>query len=91
MVLRWHLRQRRRDGPQSRRQASYDEWGDGLWALADKGKRLVLIVEDISEEADRRKVATLVEFKITRGTGGTLVLTRLSDSAKINAVKCKPN
>lgn len=71
--------------------ASYDEWGDGLWALADSGKRLVLIVEDISEEAHRHKAATLVEFKITRGLGGTLVLTRLSDNAKINAMKCKPN
>ena len=71
--------------------ASSDEWGDGLWVLADTGQRLVLIVEDISEDAGRRKAATLVEFKITRGSGGTLVLTRLSDNAKINAVKCKPN
>ncbi len=69
--------------------ASYDEWGAGLWALADKGGRIILIVEDITEEADRRKVATLVEFRITGGAGNTMMLVRLADGAKINAVKCK--
>jgi hypothetical protein len=68
--------------------ASYDEWGQGLWALADDGKRIVLVVEDISEEADRRKVAELVEFRITAGMGNKMSLLRLSDGAKIEAVKC---
>ena len=69
--------------------ASYDEWGAGLWALADKGTRVVLIVEGITEEADRRKTATLVEFKVTGEAGNKLMLTRLSDGAKIVAVRCK--
>jgi hypothetical protein len=70
--------------------AGYDEWGAGLWALADKGTRIVLLVEDITEEADRRKVATLVEFKINNSAGDKMMLMRLSDGAKVNAVKCKP-
>jgi hypothetical protein len=68
--------------------ASYDEWGQGLWALADKGRRIVLIVEDITEESDRRKTAELVEFRITAGMGNKMSLVRLSDGAKIEAVKC---
>ena len=68
--------------------ASYDEWGEGLWALADKGTRIVVIAEDISEEADRRKVAELNEFRIVARTGNKMALVRLSDGAKINAVKC---
>jgi hypothetical protein len=68
--------------------ASYDEWGQGLWTLADDGKRIVLVVEDISDEADRRKVAELVEFRITAGMGNKMSLLRLSDGAKIEAVKC---
>ena len=68
--------------------ASYDEWGAGLWALADKGRRIVLIVEDIREDADRRKVAELIEFRITAGVGSKMSLMRLVDGAKINAVKC---
>lgn len=68
--------------------ASYDEWGEGLWALADKGKRLVIIVEDIREDADRRKVAELIEFRVIAGMGNKMSLTRLSDGAKMNAVKC---
>lgn len=69
--------------------ASYDEWGSGLWALTDKGKRIVLIMEDIGEEADRRKIAELIEFRITSGFGNKMSLTRASDGAKINAVKCR--
>lgn len=68
--------------------ASYDEWGQGLWALADKGGRIVLIVEDITEEADRRTTAELVELRITAATGNKMSLVRLSDGAKIEAVKC---
>lgn len=69
--------------------ASFDEWGDGLWALADKGTRLVIIAEDIREDSDRRKVAELIEFKIETQSAGKLALTRTSDGAKINAVKCR--
>ena len=68
--------------------AAYDEWGEGLWALADKGARIVVIAEDISEEADRRKVAELNEFRVVARSGNKMALTRLSDGAKINAVKC---
>lgn len=69
--------------------ASYDEWGDGLWALADKGTRLVIIAQDIREDADRRKVAELIEFKVDNQSAGKLALTRASDGAKITAVKCR--
>jgi hypothetical protein len=69
--------------------ASYDEWGDGLWALADKGTRLVIIAEDIREDSDRRAVAELIEFKINNHSAGKLALTRASDGAKMTAVKCK--
>ncbi len=68
--------------------ASYDEWGEGLWALAEKGARIVIIAEDISEEVDRRKVAELVEFRIASRGGNKMALVRLSDGVKIDAVKC---
>ena len=68
--------------------ASYDEWGQGLWALADKGTRLVVIAEDISEEADRRKVAELIEFRVAGGADHKMTLVRLSDNATLHAVKC---
>lgn len=68
--------------------ASYDEWGSGLWATADSGTRLVLIVEDITEEADRKKDAQLVEFRDVSRIGPTLRLTRVSDGAAIRAKRC---
>jgi hypothetical protein len=68
--------------------ASYDEWGTGLWAVTDKGTRIVLIIEDTTEEADRRKVATLEEFRIHSWAGKTMAIQRFSDGAKISAVKC---
>ena len=68
--------------------ASYDEWGEGLWALADKGTRIVIIAEDITEEASRRKVAELIEFRIASRAGNKVALVRLSDSVKIDALKC---
>jgi hypothetical protein len=68
--------------------ASYDEWGSGLWATADSGTRLVLIVEDISEEADRRKEAQLIEFRDVSRTGPQLRLTRTSDGVVIKAKRC---
>jgi hypothetical protein len=71
--------------------ASYDEWGEGLWALADNGKRIVLIAEDITEEADRRKVAELIEFRINARATTKLSLTRLSDGAKLAAMRCPSN
>ena len=68
--------------------ASYDEWGTGLWATADSGTRLVLIVEDISEGADRRKEAEIIEFRDVSRIGPTLRLTRTSDRAEIKAKRC---
>lgn len=69
--------------------AGYDEHGAGLWALADSAQRLVLIIEDISEEADRKREAELIEFRITARSGNAMTLIRLSDKAKINAVRCR--
>lgn len=68
--------------------AGYDEWGSGLWASAEDGKRLVLIVEDITEEADRKKEAQLIEFRDILRTGYQLTMTRTSDGAKIKAKRC---
>lgn len=74
----------KRDG-----KAGYDEHGAGLWAFDEAGQRLVLIVEDISEEADRKTEAELVEFHLTsRGRGNAMTLKRLSDGATINAKRC---
>lgn len=69
--------------------AAYDEWGTGLWAIADNGARLVLIVEDISEEADRRKEAEMIEFRDVMRIGPTLTITRVSDGAKLRAKRCQ--
>lgn len=69
--------------------ASYDEWGTGLWAIADNGGRLVLIMEDISEEADRRKEAEMIEFRDVSRSGPMLWMTRTSDGAKIKAKRCQ--
>lgn len=76
----------KRDG-----KASYDEWGTGFWAVADIGQRLVLLVEDISEEADRRTNAELIEFRVVQRTnnGNGIVLTRLPDGTTINARRCR--
>lgn len=68
--------------------ASYDEWGSGLWAIADNGGRLIIIVEDISEEADRRKEAEMIEFRDVLRTGPQLTMTRASDGAKLKARRC---
>lgn len=68
--------------------ASYDEWGQGLWALDESGPRLVIIAADISEEADRREEAELIEFRITSRGGNAMTLTRLSDGAKIEGKRC---
>lgn len=68
--------------------ATYDEWGSGLWASAEDGKRLVLIVEDITEEADRKREAQLIEFRDVLRTGAQLTMTRMSDGAKIKAKRC---
>jgi len=71
--------------------ATYDEWGDGLWASADNESRIVIIAEDISEEADRRKVAELIEFRVVAAMNDKLSLVRMSDGAKLEAVKCPSN
>lgn len=68
--------------------AAYDEWGRGLWAFDEAGKRLVIIAEDISEEADRRQEAELIEFRITARQGNAMSLIRQGDGAKIEAVRC---
>jgi hypothetical protein len=70
--------------------ASYDEHGDGLWAVADNGQRLVLIVEDLSEEADRKTEAELVEFRVMQraADGNAMTLKRLADGATITAKRC---
>jgi hypothetical protein len=68
--------------------ANFDEWGAGLWALDEAGLRLVIIAEDIREDADRREEAELIEFRITARQGNAMSLTRLSDRAKIEAVRC---
>jgi hypothetical protein len=70
--------------------AAYDERGLGLWAFDEAGKRLILIVEDISEEADRRDEAELIEFQLTARDANAMSLTRLSDDAKIKAKRCIP-
>ena len=71
--------------------ASYDEWGEGLWAAADNESRIVIIAEDITEEADRRKVAELIEFRVVAAMNDKLSLVRMSDGAKLEAVKCPSN
>lgn len=68
--------------------AGYDEWGDGLWASAENGKRLVLIVEDIREDRDKSKPAELIEFRDIVRLGPQLSMTRASDGAKIKARRC---
>lgn len=68
--------------------ATYDEWGTGLWAIADNGARLVLIVEEVSEEADRRKEAEMIEFRDVSRSGPILWMTRASDGTKIKAKRC---
>lgn len=68
--------------------AAYDEWGHGLWAFDEAGKRLVIIAEDIGEEADRRQEAEMIEFRITARQGNAMMLTRLGDGARIEAVRC---
>lgn len=68
--------------------ATYDEWGTGLWAIAENGARLVLIVEEVSEEADRRKEAEMIEFRDVSRSGPILWMTRASDGAKIKAKRC---
>ena len=68
--------------------AAYDEWGHGLWAFDEGGKRLVIIAEDISEEADRRQEAEMIEFRITARQGNAMTLKRLGDGATLNAVRC---
>ena len=68
--------------------AAYDEWGHGLWAVDEAGKRIVIVAEDISEEADRRQEAELIEFRITSRQGNAMTLIRASDGAKIEAVRC---
>jgi len=68
--------------------ASYDEWGQGLWALADHDTRILIIAEDISEEADRRTEAELIDLHITARAGNAMSLTRASDGATLNAVRC---
>lgn len=68
--------------------ASYDEWGQGLWALDESGPRLVIIAADISEEADRREEAEMIEFRITSRSGNAMTLTRLGDGAKIEGKRC---
>ncbi len=68
--------------------AGYDEWGDGLWASAENGKRLVLIVEDIREDRDKSKPAELIEFRDIVRLGPHLTMTRASDGAKIKARRC---
>ena len=73
----------KRDG-----KASYDEWGQGLWALANFDTHIAIIAEDISEEADRREEAELIELRIVAREGNAMTLTRVSEGAKINAVRC---
>jgi hypothetical protein len=68
--------------------AAYDEWGVGLWALDESGPRLIIIAADISEEADRREEAELMEFRITSRSGNAMTLMRLSDGAKIEGKRC---
>ena len=68
--------------------ATYDEWGSGLWAIADNGARLVLIVEEISDEADRRGQAEMIEFRNVQRSGPMLWMTRASDGVKIKAKRC---
>jgi hypothetical protein len=68
--------------------AAYDEWGQGLWALDESGPRLVIIAADISEEADRREEAEMIEFRITSRRGNAMTLTRLGDGAKIEGKRC---
>ena len=68
--------------------ASYDEWGSGLWAAAEDGRRLVLLVEDITEEADRKRQAQLIEFRDILRTGHLLTMTRATDGAKVKARRC---
>jgi len=68
--------------------AAYDEWGQGLWALDESGPRLVIIAADISEEADRREEAEMIEFQIVSRSGNGMTLTRLNDGAKIEGKRC---
>ncbi len=68
--------------------ASYDEWGRGLWALSTYDNHIVIIAEDITEEADRRQEAELIALRIVTRQGNAMTLVRVSDGAKIEAVRC---
>jgi hypothetical protein len=68
--------------------ASYDEWGRGLWALANYDTQIAIIAEDISEYSDRRQEAQLIELRIVARQGNAMTLVRQSDGATINAVRC---
>ena len=56
--------------------------------VADHETRIVIVAEDISEEGDRRHEAELIELSIRARKGNAMSLTRLSDGAKIEAVRC---
>ena len=59
-----------------------------MWAVADSGTRLVLIVKDISLEAQRPVATEMIEFRDVSRTGPVLRLTRTSDGAMIKAKRC---
>lgn len=73
----------KRDG-----KASYDEWGQGLWAISPNDMHIVIIAEDITEEADRRQEAKFIALRIMARKGNAMTLVRVSDGAKIEAVRC---
>jgi hypothetical protein len=68
--------------------ASYDEWGQGLWALSTYDNHIVIIAEDITEEADRRQEAEFIALRIVARQGNAMTLVRVSDGARLNAVRC---
>lgn len=68
---------------------SYDEYGEGLWALADAGDRHILIIEDIRQEANRKTEAKLTEFHIAARRGTAMTLVRFSDRATLEVVNCR--
>lgn len=67
--------------------AGFDEWGTGLWAEADGGRRLVLILK--ASEYDEHAGAMIVkELKVGTAAENTLTGT-FENGRKIEAVRCR--
>jgi hypothetical protein len=69
--------------------AGYDEWGSGLWALTDGGKRLVLIlrVTEMGRDEPEPEIK-IMEAAIAVVSKTRLHLTFIDDNRKVTATRC---